>query len=570
MPIPSSYYNRIILGGQPASDYASNFCLSPRILSIKDSFGSVKNIVSDCGHCIRCGQRHMDEWVSRMILHSYAGTDPITRIEFSSPWKYCYFVTLTYGSYNLFDFDKHPFKKDWESSFPVCDRNNFHNKPAWTPSILCIEHIQKYLKRLRALLPSSNSISFVYCGEYGHEFGRPHWHLIVWSFEPIDSDFFSLAWGYKVKSNSSTDFSSYRSNVHNDNVSFWSIGDVRVDDLCKNGTFSNVPIHGANKSASYAFRYVCKYLCKSEELPESTLKRFYQAFINLPLDSAPASALNVPEGIDFSNFQNRVFERSNKIYYHVDFASFKKICKPIFGFSLGNSIGKDYFFANRARFVAGNFALPQFQLKNLTFPRYYHFLLSLERCPIYFEKASIEGLSFVKSDYKVVRSYFSQLATDFVSSAGLSFYSIPKKDLEKALNTFTFNRANVAFPLESSLKSSVVSFDLTYVVLRTPDGVYRCNLDYKTGHFLFFRYDRSLREYELFFRMTVPDFCEHIISILDLEEKRINDTESSRLQQLSIFDALVNDPKTDEVRQTFISVHSSHQREYFNSHKDIF
>lgn len=555
MALSSSYYNRIILGGQPASDYATTSCLFPKVLSVRDSFGVVKNLVSDCGHCVRCQQKSMNEWSTRMILHSYQGIDPSTKQEFSSPWKYCYFVTLTYGNYNLYEFDFHPFKDDWEKTFPSFDSDNYYHRSQWTPSILVVSHIQKYLKRLRSLVSSDNKISYVYCGEYGHDFGRPHWHLIVWSYLPIDLDFFKLSWGYKIYKQSDTSYGSFRSNSFSSDAEFFSIGHVDVSDLGANGTLNSVVrVDGQDMDAKHCFMYVCKYLRKSpDEVPDSANKRWLKAYLNLPLE---------PDSSVFA--QDRTFERNYKIYHHVDFASFKKLVRPIFSSSLRYGIGKDYFLQNRNRFAGGNFSLPLFQSKSLTFPRYYHFLLSLERCPIYFEKASLNGLSFVRSDYSFVRQYFRELAFNYTDISSLSF---ERKSSLSPEDELTFVRNHIAFPLGSS---SDYSFDLSSVVLRTPEGVYRCSLNVDSGLFDIFSYDRSSHQYSLIDRQPISDFCEHLVNILDIEEKRVRSLDSNLDKQLALFDALQSDPHTQSNIDRFLNLHSQSQRKYNRNHKDIF
>lgn len=52
---------------------------------------------------------------------------------------------------------------------------------------LDLSHVQKFLKRLRARY--GEGIGVVYTGEYGDTEKRPHWHLLVFGWEPRDPEF---------------------------------------------------------------------------------------------------------------------------------------------------------------------------------------------------------------------------------------------------------------------------------------------------------------------------------------------------------------------------------------------
>jgi len=46
--------------------------------------------------------------------------------------------------------------------------------------------VQLFVKRLRKTL-SPKKISYLYCGEYGENFGRPHYHIILFGYWPADT-----------------------------------------------------------------------------------------------------------------------------------------------------------------------------------------------------------------------------------------------------------------------------------------------------------------------------------------------------------------------------------------------
>jgi hypothetical protein len=54
---------------------------------------------------------------------------------------------------------------------------------------LCYDHITKFLKRLRRHADyhyGIKNIRYAVTGEYGDKLGRPHWHLLLFGFEPSD------------------------------------------------------------------------------------------------------------------------------------------------------------------------------------------------------------------------------------------------------------------------------------------------------------------------------------------------------------------------------------------------
>jgi len=113
-----------------------------------------------CGKCAKCIDRSKAEIAFRAEMEMRLS-------------KTAYFVTLTYDNNNV------PYDK-------------------WGNKILEKNHLQKYLKRLRiaqqrykghmtketyyyGLNLKKDKLSFIGCGEYGHQRGRPHYHLIIFN-----------------------------------------------------------------------------------------------------------------------------------------------------------------------------------------------------------------------------------------------------------------------------------------------------------------------------------------------------------------------------------------------------
>ncbi|QCQ84750.1 replication initiator protein [Blackfly microvirus SF02] len=96
---------------------------------------------------------------------------------------------------------------------------------------LDLRHWQLFMKRLRRSLPQH--IRFFACGEYGDLNGRPHYHAIVFNYDPPDRVFLER---------SESGESLYRSEaVHG----LWGLGNCTVQDV-------------THKSCAYVARYVTK------------------------------------------------------------------------------------------------------------------------------------------------------------------------------------------------------------------------------------------------------------------------------------------------------------------------
>lgn len=100
-----------------------------------------------CGACVRCAIRRQESWTLRCLLeareHAYAS-----------------FVTLTYREDTV-------------------------------PETLDRRDMQLFLKRLRRSTPST--VRYFYCGEYGGQTARPHWHVIVFGGQPLPKGWYELA-----------------------------------------------------------------------------------------------------------------------------------------------------------------------------------------------------------------------------------------------------------------------------------------------------------------------------------------------------------------------------------------
>lgn len=111
-----------------------------------EAFSSGRVLVNDsslslpCGRCMGCRLERSRQWAVRCVHESKCFEDNC-------------FVTLTYSPESL--------PKDGS---------------------LCRKHVQDFLKRLRAKF-DDRKIRVFYCGEYGDDLGRPHYHLCLFNFD---------------------------------------------------------------------------------------------------------------------------------------------------------------------------------------------------------------------------------------------------------------------------------------------------------------------------------------------------------------------------------------------------
>lgn len=124
-------------------------CLHPiniRNPSYRADLGKDLYIQVPCGKCIACQERRRTQWAYRLE----------TEAKRHSAW----FVTLTYDPEYL----------------PTINPLTGEYCPTGT---LNPEDVTKFLKRYRKFF-SGQSISYFYCGEYGSQGNRPHYHMILY------------------------------------------------------------------------------------------------------------------------------------------------------------------------------------------------------------------------------------------------------------------------------------------------------------------------------------------------------------------------------------------------------
>lgn len=182
-------------------------CLTPINIPIKRKKGDT--IIYDgrqdvaCGKCLQCLQRRADEWAYRCMLEA-------------SLYPENCFITLTYN----------------DDCLPVGGN-------------LCRRDLQLFNKRLREFI-SPKKIRLFYCGEYGKRGLRPHYHEIIFGWQPDDLYFFKKDNGVNLfRSPTIEKLWSLNSIDYAGSIGFSSVGEL---------TFESA-------------RYCAKYLQKLSPLP---------------------------------------------------------------------------------------------------------------------------------------------------------------------------------------------------------------------------------------------------------------------------------------------------------------
>lgn len=482
-------------------------CLYPISINVSDALGKLHKMFVPCGRCIACQDQKRNEWVSRMCLHSLSH-------------KHCYFVTLTYGSYNLYEYKNHPFKDDWLMTKPRLSSKNYNNIPKYMPSLLRQEHLTKFLKRLRIQL--GFEISYCAAGEYGEKYLRPHFHLIIWSNDVISYQNIVNAWSYQCYSFSKNDVRTYNGKCSRANVFQFLIGRVDFHDLVSNGTLDfDSDCNKTNLNSKHVFAYVAKYVCKSNfithRLKEHILQE-YDRFDHVPWYDEKKDNENIISSVlarrQFCQYSNIPYEASStliapfvddtgrhlitlkhnqKIYEKVNQDEFVQIFAPFFVSSRKYAIGRQFYEQNFERFQKKCFDLPKFHSKTLTFPHYFLRLLKNEKYPVFFKKSSLQSISYTRDFIPFVRDLYME----FSHNKDL-YYSSPWSSIFKKFGSHKFSKDAFFSPTFIDNNGYTTYF-------------YSPSYDIFEG----FRFNKSTKEYEFREYIDRTAFCDYIVSNLN-------------------------------------------------------
>jgi len=562
-----STLNKIQEGHSP-SEYATSTCLMPKRIKVRlAETGALTDIFCDCGKCARCLDNRRNELASRMFLHSL-------------DYEYVYFVTLTYGSYNLLPFERHPFLADWLQTCPSYDDCNSNSRKTWTPSILVTSHLTKYLKRLRASL--NDPISYAACGEYGEKFGRPHWHLIVWSHKQITAEQFSNAWSLECKRTDKISIvrpwrESENLKTKENGYFRFRLGKVDVHDLWANGSLNFdgkhcgvIPYDPNNKNnAMHNFTYVAKYIGKNDPFTWRShlclgainrIQRAYNMYTRnidqlAKINPSPADyELNLYNSLTLSiNYDSTQFDK-------IDFLDFSKIISPCFFASRRPALGKNYFVQNRARFLSDFPTLPKFMGKQISFPSYFKRLIAQEKYPLRLRKVVASGISPSKDYFPRLYEYYLQLRYD------RNYWYYIRGNRKNSLSTPDRDRIQY-YQLSNIIEHGTVEdVDFLDAAGHVIHYVYNPIWEIFEGYI----YDFSLKDYIFYEYVERLDFCDYVLNLLQTQFDQYKEKFEQIEQRFILMNTILEDPQSDEEIDKYLSIRNHMQRIYNVEHKQIF
>lgn len=561
-----SQYIKALVYGQDISDFATKNCLQP--IKLHNAFdpltGTHRELTVPCGTCIRCREQLQREWVTRMSVES-------------NSWKYHYFVTLTFGSYNLNVFKEHPFKKDWLSMRPQLDSYNSSHRPAWTPSLLQNSIFTKFVKRLRA--NTSAELCFMYCGEYGETWGRPHAHFIIFSNKYLDdSDFFD-AWSYKVyytkrKWKDKTFYYCKKWTKKGVAPHLFRIGQVKTYNLTFNGTMSykrKFDPKQREQNALHVFSYVAKYVHKQQTYCPYVLLRMKKAFLSEKVtpnfyfkfdDEAQQNKTirNIElrtHGILKNKLTTlRTITKNSFKYEKVSFANYCKIYSPYFLSSRRPAIGKKYALANLEQFANGNFALEKRFGRQMEFPKYFYQILFNSQYPIRLQVSNGRNISYCKGSLPYISKYYQHLRdfgpelTSLLSSSEITF----DKSLAKVFLSAGF---------KATEKSSNI-MDLHFV--NPSIGNIYCRFNSADSNYHLYLFDRSRKCYNQFSVLPLEDFCDAVLAYISNQLKQTSYRQRLYEEREQFFKLLSLHPHSLDKINSFISLRKEDNLKYKSTH----
>lgn len=248
---------RIISLGQAMAE-------NPKIKGYEDVLTKSNCMLIPCGKCIGCRIRAKMDWATRMELEAK-----------STPWVW--FITFTYD-------DKHVPTMNlatgelYEGGIGVWHKQE--EKPE-AVNVLNMDDMTRFWKRLRK---KQDKIRYFYCGEYGENTARPHYHAIIYGLQMPDLE--------KVKGRNQY----YSSKMLEET---WGLGQVTIA-YAEPGTYNYVAgyvtkkMHGNDKQEYAEIGLPAPYACMSRrpgigmDWLETNIDKLYeQPHIQLAGKTAP-------------------------------------------------------------------------------------------------------------------------------------------------------------------------------------------------------------------------------------------------------------------------------------------
>lgn len=504
-----------------------------------------------CGKCFHCKNTYKNEWFTRMSLHS-------------EYYPYVYFITFTYASPDTASSVGVDYYSDGINTKRLCvgpqyqaallhmyettnthlvtnAYNSAHVSKSF-PALLNQKHMQNMLKVLRKLITNGAQLSYYYVGEYGHKYGHPHYHMILWSDKAISNLYNKVrrAWS---RAYCFTDdpcaVSPYRGqkNVHVFRCPF---GHVDFVDMVANGSFERTDA----SSAKSVFGYVCKYLMK-DDYTTTQVDDFYN---KLPLQS--------------DTYNNEIIQKEHEQDLYT-ITEFRKKVSPYTRCSNRCPIGRDYALAHLQEFTQHATKIPaDKQGKSRIFPSYFRKLAKRELFH-YFRKETNHGTHSLS--YGNMLGIMQNL--DLLATCTLPISSTALDE----------NVTGRPYLCGDEIRLPLLSFH------DTKNGYnYICCLKVDSGfaecYYLITKYNRSTKRQECFGSLSCKDFLaaykESYYKLMQyLDFYKSNQIYNKRC--LEIFRTRVNnngfsyEELLNNAYLSFNSAYESHQRLYHLKHESL-
>lgn len=434
--------NKVYRSKQLLTNYWQTACESPILLDVHSHLLNKKgSFYVPCGKCWQCLFDKQSDFVSRVYLHTLY-------------YKHWYYITLGFKSV-----DERPDKRSGNPAqllfrkFPYLlwnkDDINIKHRETYSPSVLSKIPVQNFLKRLKKNL-HDDTFSYLVSGEYGHRFGRPHYHLLLWSNEELTPEMIKDAWSIKYHKDKKgklklTNFGKATP------LSFAIDDQIDFNDLMLNGTWLRRD-YALTNNVKNCVGYVTKYVNKQNEYNDTRVRLGYELYKDNP------DLLN--DLFTISNGKNDPFpiarfpEQSplpHGGFSPCDFENFRQMVRPFRLTSNHRAIGKDYFKDNVARFQEGNNSLPSSDFGSLSFPAYYRYLAKKACYPFRFGNKDIPDSTHAtpfKDYYTSVDSHVrNAYNTKLFETDPLYYLSRAFKDV----STFRDSFSNLTYTFDPSV-----------------------------------------------------------------------------------------------------------------------
>lgn len=553
-------------------------CLHPQFIYIHDSHTCTKRkILVPCGKCQHCVETKINSWCTRMYAHA----EDFTNV---------YFVTLTYRSITDPEL---PVNKLLLSKLvqAVWNRDAFNQTKhySYNPCLLVKKHYQDFIKRLRKNTGLTD-ITYVLSGEYGSKYGRPHFHMVLFTNGTLTRADIVRAWSVALWKQNHGKWT-YRRNQKYDGIAYdFPIGRVDFNDLVSNGTFNTtakIKVDGTYMNAANCFAYVCKYVCKRDKANFSRVNLAYsnlfhrETFVDVfgneisykiakqwLLDhgyySQDAESLYNNQ-LKFLSYEKTIYEPCKTIYQHgllrsvareksglsyietflpEAYYDFKQMHVPFCEFSRSTPIGSVYAKRNIHEFIQGVFTKPLLQDTGYVVPNYFRIKAQEYVYGLREVHKTLSGVSLALGALP-----FTASILDEMSDCGVSLYRC--SDPNKSTYTWSQDRYFAPEVFADKYTGERICFDPVTVT--------------------YYKYSRKERKYVATRSVPIADFARSCAAALKMEYERYyralyQSKENMRLRERGLL--MLTDMGDDT--PSLVSCFEYQQRLYYEERQRIY